>query len=55
MGKKKPLNAWGEEIGPIQKDRFWVPPAERKDTDEGEGTDALGDGGDDMEGWEPPR
>jgi len=49
------LNAWGEPVEPEDPDdEYYVPPEERKDIDEGPGSDALDDEtGDDMEGWEP--
>jgi hypothetical protein len=44
------MNAWGEEVEPEQKDKYWVPESDRSDVDEGPESDALDDEtGDDME------
>jgi hypothetical protein len=36
--------SFGEEPEPEKKDRFWVPPENRKDVDEGPLSDAVGSG-----------
>lgn len=53
-------NAFGETIYPIEDptDLHYVPPSERKDTDDDPDADALGVGlgvedfGDDLDGWQ---
>jgi hypothetical protein len=60
MSDKVLRNAWGDPIAPEDPDDpWWVPPAERKLSDEGPESDALGpdadgmDTGDDLDGWKP--
>jgi hypothetical protein len=46
--------AFDEDPEPEQKDRFWVPPNERKNVDEGPDSDAMNEEtGNDMDDWEP--
>lgn len=51
---EKVTTAYGDEPEPEEQDKWWVPEEDRKDVDEGPGSDALDDEtDDDMAGWVP--